>query len=183
MRRAMSTMVPASLASLLLCALFASQGAAQTSSNAPSDSSAQNTASSSQAADAPAQPAAKKVWTNDDMGELRRDSAISTVGAKTKPQKNAVRPANSKGRNAQWYQGQITRLQAQLPPIEDKIGQLQAALRGQTVNTVRTWGGVKPDDWRVELANLQQKHDDIEANIATLRDQARHDGVPPNQIP
>jgi len=181
MRHPVSTGVQVSLASLLLCALFASQGFAQTNSTAPDNSSTESTASASQASDAAAQPPAKKVWTNDDMRELRRDSAISTIGTKTKPGNNAAKPANPA--KARWYQGQINRLQAQLPPIEDKIGQLQAALSGQTVNTVRTWGGTRPDDWRVELANLQKKHDDIEAQIATLRDQARHDGVPPNALP
>ena len=183
MRRAMSTMFRVSLAGLLLCALFASHCAAQTNATAAANSSGQNAESSSQAPDASAQPPAKKVWTNDDMGELRRDSAISTIGSKTKPNKNAVKTANARGRNAQWYQGQITRLQGELPPIEDKMSQLQAALSGQTVNTVRTWGGARPDDWRVELANLQKKHDDIDAQIATLKDQARHDGVPPNTLP
>lgn len=184
MRRAMLTAVQASLAGLVLCALFALPGAAQTAPvGPPVNSSGQDGQGSAQPPDATAQPPAKKVWTNDDMRELRHDSAISTVGGRTKPGTNAARPANAHVRNAQWYQGQITRLQAQLPPIEDKIGQLRAALSGQTVNTVRTWGGVKPDDWRVELANLQQKHDDIESHIAALRDEARHDGVAPNQLP
>jgi len=183
MRRAMSTTVQASFAGLLLCALFASQGAAQTSPAAPADSSGQNAAPSAQAPDATAQPPAKKVWTNDDVGELRRDSTISTFKSPTaKPVKSGAKTANVDGKT-RWYQNQITRLQAQLPPIEDKMGQLQAALNGQTVNTVRTWGGVKPDDWRVELANLQKKHDDIDAQIATLKDQARHDGVSPNALP
>ncbi|MFY9690552.1 MAG: hypothetical protein WAJ86_11505, partial [Candidatus Acidiferrales bacterium] len=96
---------------------------------------------------------------------------------------NGAKPSNPKGKGTQWYQNRIAGLEAKLPPIDDQIGQLQAALSGQTVNTVRKWGGTKPDDWRVELADLQKKHDDIQDQINALKDQARHDGVPPSALP
>ena len=50
-------------------------------------------------------------------------------------------------------------------------------MSGKTVNSVRKWGGVKADDWRVELDQLQKKHDSIEAQISALEDQA-----PPRSI-
>ena len=184
MRRPTPTIRETCLAGLLLCAAFAFPGAAQTNSTSPSNPSGQNAESSSQASSpAPAQPAAKKVWTNDDVNGLRADSPISTIGKPARPVKDGAKQTNSKAKGAAWYQGRITKLEAELPPIDDQIAQLQAALKGQTVNSVRQWGGVKPDDWRVELDNLQKKHDDIEAQIAALKDEARHDGVPPSALP
>jgi len=187
MRRPMSTILEACLAGVFLCAAFASPGVAQTNSAAPADTSGQNAQPASQASTpspAPAPPAATKVWTNDDVMGLRADSSISTVGQPArKSVKAGANQTNSKGKGAAWYQGRIKSLEAQIPPIDDQIAQLQAALSGQTVNSVRKWGGVKPDDWRVELDNLQKKHDDIEARIETLKDEARHDGVPPSALP
>lgn len=187
MRRPVPTFLEAFLAGLFLCAALASQAAAQTNSTGPASPSGQNTEPASQTPASPAasaQPAAKKVWTNDDVIGLRANSSISTIGQPAAKQpKNGARQTNSKGKDAAWYQGRITRLEAQLPPIDDQIAQLQAALSGQAVSSVRKWGGARPDDWRVELDNLQKKHDDIEAQITALRDQARHDGVAPNALP
>ena len=135
-------------------------------------------------APSPAQPE-KKVWTNEDVGDLHSHSVISTFNApNSKPAKNAAKPApNSKAKSATWYQQQIKRLQDQLPPIDQKISDLQTVLNGGQVNEVRHYGGNKIDDWHDELARLQAQRDDINAKIAALQDQARHDGVSPNDIP
>ena len=183
MRRLLGAILGPLLAGLFLCAVLASQAFAQDSSTSQANSSGQSAQPSSQTPPpASAQPATKKVWTNDDMGELRHDSVISSFKS-PQPAKNAAKPANSKGKSAQWYQGRIANLQNQLPPLDDQIAQLQAALSGQTVNSVRKWGGVKPDDWRVQLDGLQQKRDGILAQIQNLKDQARRDGVPANALP
>jgi hypothetical protein len=181
MRRLTPTILETCLAGLLVCAAFAFPDAAQTNSTSPANPSGQNAEPLSQTS--PAQPVTKKVWTNDDVNGLRADSPISTIGKPARPAKDGAKQTNPKAKGAAWYQGRIAKLQAELPPIDDQIAQLRAALDGQTVNSVRKWGGVKPDDWRVELDNLQKKHDDIEAQIAALKDEARHDGVPPSALP
>lgn len=130
-------------------------------------------------------PASKKVWTDDDVADLRDHSEISTVGgANVKPSNpsgKAVPAATAKGEK--WYQDQILKLQAKIPPLDNKIHQLQAALDGKTVNSVRTYGGVRADDWRDQLSRLQKEREGISANIAALEDEARHKGVPPNALP
>jgi len=130
---------------------------------------------------APAPPApAKKVWTNDDMHSATpspTDSNLKPAGTVNKPKPNA------KGKDAGWYRTQISKLQAQIPPLDEKISQLQAALNGQTVTSTRQYGGTRPDDWHDELSRLQKQRDDIDAKIAALEDQARHDGVPENELP
>ena len=140
--------------------------------------------SSSQSASS-AQTADKKVWTNEDVGDLRDHAPISTVGnSAPKTGKSADKAAApAKGKSAKWYIDQIQALQAKLPPLNDKIQQLQAALNGDQVNSTRQYGGVKPDDWKDQLQRLQKQRDDLQAKIAALEDQARHDGVAPNLLP
>ena len=191
MRRLSRVTLEACIAGLFVCAavapFVAAQDAPQASSTSPVNPPPAQTPqpAASAATPAAAQPAPKKVWTNDDVRGLREDSRISTIGAAgAKPAtQNGSRPANPRAKNAQWYQNRIAALEAKLPPIDGQIGQLQAALSGQTVNSVRKWGGARPDDWRVELADLQKKREGIQAEIAALKDQARHDGVPPGALP
>lgn len=131
------------------------------------------------------QPPAKKVWTNDDLGGLRETSSVSTVGnAKPAPRKSAPASVSSAhAKDARSYQTQIARLQAQIPPLDQKINELQSALSGNIVTEDRHFGGVRPDDWKDEVARYQKQREDIQATIAVLEDEARHHGAPANQIP
>jgi hypothetical protein len=140
---------------------------------------AQSPSQSSSPAPAPPTPA-KKVWTNDDIHSATPISP--EPNAKAASTVNKPKP-NAKGKDASWYRGQISKLQAQIPPLDEKISQLQAALNGQTVTSTRQYGGAKPDDWRDELSRFQKQRDDIDTKIAALEDQARHDGVPENELP
>lgn len=127
---------------------------------------------------------AKKVWTNEDMREVHRNDAISTFSATNNKPANGKPPATAKAnKEAKQYQDRILALQAKLPPLDEQIAQLQAALNGDTVNSTRHVGGAKIDDWRDELVRAQQQREDIVAKISALQDEARRNGVPPNQIP
>jgi len=150
----------------------------------PAAKSPQN-GSSSPASPAPAAKNQPKVWTNDDLGDLRDHSSISTVGtANSNARAGAVRSAAAPHhRTAQYYKSQIARLQAQIPPIDQKISELQDAISGKQVNEVRHTWGARIDDWKNELERLQKQRDTIESRIAALEDEARHDGTSTNQIP
>jgi hypothetical protein len=131
------------------------------------------------------QPPTKKVWTNDDLGGLRETSSVSTVG-NAKPASRQPTPGSASSahaRDTRSYQTQIARLQAQIPPLDQKINELQSALSGNQVTEERHFGGVKPDSWKDELARYQKQREDIQTKIATLEDEARHHGAPANQIP
>lgn len=133
---------------------------------------------------APAAAPTKKVWTNEDVGDLRGTSPISTVGAMhPKQQKQATTKPAASPETIRSYHDRITGLQRQLPGIDSQISDLQAALNGQSVNSARHVGGAKIDDWHDELTRLQQKKSDLENKISTLQDEARHKGVPENEIP
>jgi hypothetical protein len=170
-RRALSSFAAGTFL-IITVAFVATTTFAQNDSAAP----AQSPGSSSPTAPA----SAKKVWTNDDIRSAKPTSPDSNA----KPAGTANKPKpNTKGKDASWYRAQISKLQSQIPPLDEKISQLQAALNGQTVNSVRQYGGTKPDDWHDELSRYQKQRDDIDTKIAALEDQARHDGVPESDLP
>jgi hypothetical protein len=173
-RRALGFFAAATFA-ITAVAFTATSTFAQSDSAAPAQSPSQ----SSTPTPTP-QTSAKKVWTNDDIHSAK--SAFPDSNAKPASTVNKPNP-NAKGKDASWYRGQISKLQAQIPPLDEKISQLQAALSGQTVTSTRQYGGTKPDDWRDELLRFQKQLGDIQAKIAALEDQARHDGVPESELP
>jgi len=127
---------------------------------------------------------AKKVWTNEDMGAVHKNSVISTFSGTNGKPGSAKPAANGKsGKDAKQYQNEITRLQEKLPPLDAQISELQATLNGDTVNSTRHVGGTKIDDWHDELVRLQKQREGIVAKISALQDEARRNGVPENQIP
>lgn len=155
-----------------------------TPAQAPAASNTKSPASNTSPAPSTKNPP-KRVWTDDDMDDLRSSSPISTVGtAKSTKGKAGAKPAAApRTKTAQYYHDQITKLQAQLPPIDQKMKALQDAIEGKPVTEARQYGWTKPGDWRDALAQLQKQRDDITARIGTLEDQARRSGVPENQIP
>jgi hypothetical protein len=174
------------LAAVLFVASAATAARPQSSSSgqtapAPDQTSAANSSSSTATP-----PAQKKVWTNEDVPDLRGQSVISTVGD---PNANRTgRPATTAKNNgaSKPYQAQIARLQAQIPSLDAQIAELQAAIDGKPTGDAKASQrprSVKGDDWSVEMQDLRKKKDAILEQIAALKDQARHQGVPPNTLP
>ena len=161
-----------------------SSAAGQTAAPAPAQATTAATASANGTSSATTAPApTKKVWTNEDISEVHKNSVISTFSAAGSKPGNAKAAGNAKGGNAKQYQDQITKLQAKLPPLDDQIAELQATLNGTAVNSTRHYSGTKIDDWHEELLQLQKQRDDVSAKISALQDEARRNGVPANQIP
>jgi len=163
---------------LCLAAALAQPTSAQDNSSAPAATQTPKNSDS----------ASKKIWTNEDVPDLRSDSPISTVGDRNGGQANSGLRANGTAgkKDANWYRDQILKLQNQLPALNNKIAQLQAGIDGKFTGDAKT--STRPEyanggDWRTQLAQLQKKRDDIESKIDGLRDQARHAGVPPNTLP
>jgi hypothetical protein len=162
------------------CVSFtATTARAQSDSAVPSQNP--GTAGSS---DAGSQAPEKKVWTNDDFSSHPRRDASSSPNSNSKTANTANKPKpNNGGKNTAWYRSQISKLQGQIPPLDEKIAQLQAALNGQQVNTPRPYGWSKPDDWHTQLAQYRKQREDIQTKISALEDEARHNGIPENEIP
>jgi len=168
----------------LLTGLARAQNGPAQPANANSNTAAQSTAANNATGTNPTATPAKKVWTNEDMGAIHSNSAISTFSSgANRPANTKPAPAKPSSKNAKQYQDQIAKLQAKLPPLDQQISVLQAGLNGATVNETRHYGGVKLDDWRDQLARLQKQREDIAAQISAMQDEARHNGVPDNQIP
>ena len=157
----------------------------------PSVARAQDGSTPQPATTAPpaAQPEQKKVWTNEDIPDLREGSPISTVGSESAGGPAASERANSgaaKHKDAKWYRDQIEKLQNQLAALDKKIAPLQAAIDGKSpgdgkVSTRST--NAHAGDWQTDLAQLQKQRDDTDARITALRDQARRAGIPANALP
>jgi hypothetical protein len=144
-------------------------------------------AAASNAAPGAAPDPSKKVWTNEDVAGLRDSTTLSTFSsAKTKAPAGATRPAKTGTRNATWYHDQIAKLQAEVPPLNDQIAALQAAIDGKPTGDEKTSSrpyGVKIDSWTEQRDSLTKKRDGILAQIDSLRDEARHNGIPDSALP
>jgi hypothetical protein len=126
----------------------------------------------------------KKVWTNDNLGGSHSqpdDSSTATQPGSNAGSAAAAKPKSKK--DAKWYHDQIAKLQAQIPPLDKTIAELQAAIEGKTLNEPLHYGGNRIGDWKEQLEQLQTKRQDMLDKIAALEDEARHNGVQPNALP
>jgi hypothetical protein len=132
------------------------------------------------------QAPAKKIWTNEDMSNLRDESVISTFSpAHTKSAAPSTK-TTSKGKDAKWYGDNITKLQMKIPPLNEQIAELQAAIDGKpTGNGAESARprGVKADSWPVEMDELQKQRDHIQSQIDALYDDARRNNIPNGALP
>jgi chromosome segregation ATPase len=124
------------------------------------------------------------VWTNDNLGGSHSLADDSTAAAQ--PGSNAGSAAAAKPKSKKdpkWYHDQIAKLQAQIPPLDKTIAELQAALEGKTLNEPLHYGGNRIGDWKEQLEKLQAKRQDTLDKITALEDEGRHNGVATNELP
>jgi hypothetical protein len=176
------------LAILFSTAVIAAPSRAQDNASTPATApSGDANQSSPQITPAPpTQPAAKKVWTNDDLTDLRANHAISNAAPNAGSAKPVAKPATATNKYAKSYQDQIAKLEAQIPPLDSQIAELQSAIDGKPTGDAKESTrprSVKIDDWSTEMQQLQQKRDDVQSRIAALEDQARSHGVAANTLP
>jgi uncharacterized protein YukE len=152
---------------------------AASSATAPaSDPSASTDKKDSTASTPAAKP--KKVWTNDDMGNLDRHGDVSVVGKRQPPQNNYNNgryspPPGQSEMMVKYYRQQIDTLQQQSDAIDKQISNLQDAKNGKSVDSTRTynpWGGVQ-GDWNAQIAQLQKNKDNIQKQIDSIEEQIR----------
>jgi hypothetical protein len=132
----------------------------------------------------PQPPPQKKVWTNDNVGGSHSQQNDASAPAQQNSNSTSTAPAKPKSKkDAKWYHDQIAKLRAQIPPLDKTIAELQAALDGKTLNEPLHYGGNRIGDWKEQLQQLQTKRQDTLDKITALEDEARHNGVPTNEIP
>jgi hypothetical protein len=158
-------------------------------------------ACSSQAAEKPRpaqgnQNQPKKVWTNDDMDQLRSRGLISIVGQEvTEPvTQTSAAPAEatlpvyeSRLDDPTWYADQAADLQTELEKREAALRQQQAAI-AQAVDQRTTEPGVamdkdSPGMTPAEgLANLLAQVQEVQSQLDELSDLARQHDIPPGVL-
>jgi hypothetical protein len=143
------------------------------------------------------QNAAKKVWTNDDMDQLRARGLISVVGqepSQTAASEQAPPPATeasfpvyeSRLDDPEWYTKTAAGLQAELDQREADLQQQQEALTlakdritQPGVNLNEPSVGVTP---AAALEILQSRVQEIQSQLDELADLARLHDIPPGDL-
>ena len=141
----------------------------------------------------------KKIWTNDDMDQLRARGLISIVGpevsmaatpaapaAATAPAGPAFPVYNSRLEDPAWYAQRAVDLQAELDKREAALRQEQTAI-AQAANRITQPGvamdkptiGVTP---QAALAILEARLGEVQSQLDELSDLARQNNIPPGVL-
>ena len=157
-------------------------------------------ACSSQAAEKPRPAQAnqnqpKKVWTNDDMEQLRSRGLISIVGQESAPQATQApaAPAEttfpvyaSRLDDPEWYADKAADLQVELDKREAALREQQTAIAQAAdritdpgLNLEKDNAGVTPASG---LANLQAQVQEVQSQLDELSDLARQHDIPPGVL-
>jgi len=142
----------------------------------------------------PAQgPQSRRVWTNEDLEELRARGLISIVGSVEEAAPAApVAPAqaaryNSRTEDPVWYADQVTALQAQL---NERMAALLLARQGlaQTRSLRQTTGGINLAEANAGItpeegiAILEARVSEVQSRFDELADLARRNYIPPGVL-
>jgi hypothetical protein len=126
-------------------------------------------------------PAAKKVWTNDDMGNLTGPTYDSKPNGGS--QQNSYRPQSYSGSpNGDYYRNQINSLKAKIAAIDQKLDNYEALAHGESPGQGEKQTGVRITDSRADIQALVAQKQKLQTQISELEDQARHAGVEPGQL-
>src|SRR6201984_555111 len=126
----------------------------------------------------------KKVWTNDNLSGSHSQADDSSATVQPASNSDSTAPAKSKSkRDAKWYHDQIAKLQAQIPPLDKSIAELEAALDGKTLHEPLHYGGNRIGGWKEQLQQLQTKRQDTLQKITALADEARHNRIATHALP
>lgn len=160
-----------------------------------------------QAAEKPAKPKAKKVWTNDDLERLPRwtISTASSEPAPAKPEKAEVEEAETadttteaaatekpaeekpapkppKEQDAEYWRRQLAPLRQQLQDVEAQISRIRSST-GQAesggLNVARPGGPLGPEN---TLEQLERRRASLQQQIDSIADQARRYGIYPGLL-
>ena len=126
----------------------------------------------------------KKVWTNDNLGEVS-GSAISQMGdAKDSSpgSSTAAKPAGSQVVAA--FRKQLTALQAQLAGIEKQIATLQSFGKGEIpgANGMQLHKSYSTEPVGDQVRKLEEKKKSLAAQMDAVFDAARKRGIEPGQL-
>jgi hypothetical protein len=152
-----------------------------------------STSASSQAAVQESQAAApspaerkktKKVWTNENLGEVSA-SPISQIGAAKENSSGktpVAKPASST--EIASFRKQLASLQAQLADVEKQIADLKGFSKGETpgANGLQLHKRYSTEPVDDQVRKLEEKKKSLAAQMETVFDAARKRGIEPGQL-
>ena len=164
------------------CAMFAFTAAAQQPADSSSANNSQAATTSTAAKDGAdtSDKKTKKVWTEDDVHKL---GGVSVVGdSKSGSKYNASTSSGSKS-SAANYKQQLDKLQAQLDDTNKKLAELQN-FNGDNapdtaINPSKHYNRTSIAD---QIKQLEEKKKQLSAQIQSVFDQARRNGIEPGAL-
>lgn len=168
---------------LLFTTQLRAQSAPQQPAPAPASASAPSTPPPAQESKTPAKPpAAKKVWTDEDMSSLTGPTYDAAPNSKSS-RPNSSRPRGYSGTaNGDYYRNQINSLKAKIAAIDQKIDNYEALAHGEAPGQGEKQSGVRITDSRADIQALAKQRQALQKQISDVEDQARHAGVEPGQL-
>jgi hypothetical protein len=178
---------------------------AQSHQDADQGSAPHGATSGATTSGAATKPKPKKVWTNEDMGDVT--GTISVVGTEqprattTRSKISSLEPAPSGSNGKQGttaksgdevdpkllaqVKQEVQKLQSSIDLLDKQIEQLKGLSRGDSKNT----GGLNADTWSYSTATIPDQIKTLEGKRATLQttldnlmDAAREHGIEPGQL-
>jgi hypothetical protein len=124
-----------------------------------------------------------KVWTNDDIDELRSNQTVSVVGNNAGIKKSSApsRP-DSNEKNPAWYRRQLAPLRAEVEKLDPQIAKIKAFISGENVGEPQPYRHNLPVTPQDQLKQMEMKRQADAAKIEDLLDRARHNGIEPGAL-
>jgi len=169
------------LSSLFLFAVVASSALAQSPDNAPAQSSAPPP-DAARAGSPTNPPAPKKVWTNEDMANVK--GGVSVVGDKRNQNYHLTPAQTADPATVNRIKKNLQKLQGQLDDVNAKLVSYKQFEDGEPVSTGArdTSMGYSRTPVNQQMIQLQNKKKDLTSQIDDLWDEARKKGIDPGQL-
>ena len=171
---------------LVFLSTFTTQLRAQTAPQqptpTPAPAAAPSTPPPAAESKSPAKPAAKKVWTDEDMNSLTGPTYDATPNSKSSRPNSSRSRGYSGSPNGDYYRNQINSLKSRIADIDQKIDNYEALAHGDAPGEGEKQSGVRITDSRADVQALVRQRQALQKQISDLEDQARHAGVEPGQL-
>jgi hypothetical protein len=158
-----------SFARFLSCTVVLLAFAGMALAQQPADSSPETSA-----------PKAKKVWTEDNLQPSGGPPAAAAK--RSSPTSPATKDGNAQ--LAKDLHGKLEKLNMQLKDTDKQIDDLKRFQAGETNGDAgrQVNKGLNRMPIAQQLEKLQAKHDQLQAQISAIYDEARQKGIPPGQL-
>lgn len=139
---------------------------------------------------------AGKVWTNDDLEQLRGGGAISVTGSETPAEPAAgtetamegggenkeQAEATPKEQDPEYWQKKLEPLRKELAQIEQQLQQSRSGQGMASSNSLSLSNNAPGADVADTIRRLERRRTEVQQEISAIQDEARRLGVPPGYV-